>query len=329
MTSSCNATAPIDIPTKTAINPLAMKFNCVYDSNLCSGAALTIAPTRSHASIKCNASNSSAITFSGIKYTPTEIRIYAPSLHTYNGVAADGEMLIVHSPNGNNNSSNSSNSSNPNAGLIVSIPIMISSSSANSDLTAIFKAMNSINSSTIALNASAPINDNINVNSFIPAKPYYVYYGTLPYDSCGGNYYYAVFTEPIYAKTTLSNLVASNIATVPQSMKTNLQKSKTGPATGVDSGSADEYVLFQVVGNEDDSCDASNDANANPNVNADSNNNSKEIGINVICGILIAIAVMGIAWLFRKWNGSSSEAPSAASGGSTASGGSSTAAAAV
>ena len=43
----------------------------------------------------------------------------------------------------------------------------------------------------------------------------------------------------------------------------------------------------------------------------DSNNNAKDIGINVICGILIAIAVMGIAWLFRKWNGSSA-APSAA-----------------
>ncbi len=308
MTSSCNATAPIDIPTKTAINPIAMKFNCVYDSNLCSGAALTIAPNRSHASINCNASNSSAITFSGIKYMPTEIRIYAPSLHTYNGATAAAEMLIVHSPNGNNNTND-----NANTGLIVSIPIQITSSSANSDLTAIVKAMNSISASTIALNASAPINDNINVNSFIPAKPYYVYYGTLPYDSCGGNYYYAVFTDPIYARGALSNLSASNIATVPQSMKTNLQKSKTGPVTGVDSGSAEEYVLFQVVGNEDESCDASNDANADLNVNADSNNNAKDIGINVICGILIAIAVMGIAWLFRKWNGGdASAAPSTA-----------------
>ena len=108
MTSSCNATAPIDIPTKTAINPIAMKFNCVYDSNLCSGAALTIAPNLSHASINCNASNSSAITFSGIKYMPTEIRIYAPSLHTYNGATAAAEMLIVHSPS--TNSANGTNS---------------------------------------------------------------------------------------------------------------------------------------------------------------------------------------------------------------------------
>ena len=329
---SCTATAPIDIPTSATTNPIAITFNCVYDTNMCSG-ALTISQDLSHASIGCNGSNSSTISFSGIQYMPTEIRIYAPSLHTYNGATAAAEMLIVHSPNGTNsrNSNNNSNTDSANTGLIVSIPIQITSSSANSDLTAIVKAMNSISASTIALNASAPINDNINVNSFIPAKPYYVYYGTLPYDSCGGNYYYAVFTDPIYARGALSNLSASNIATVPQSMKTNLQKSKTGPVTGVDSGSAEEYVLFQVVGNEDESCDASNDANADLNANADSNNNSKEIGINVICGILISIAVIGIAWLFRKWNGSSA-APSAASGASAApnapptSGGSSTAA---
>jgi hypothetical protein len=50
--------------------------------------------------------------------------------------------------------------------------------------------------------------------------------------------------------------VASNIATVPQSMKTNLQKSKTGPDTGVGSGSAEQYVLFQLVGDEDDTAAA-------------------------------------------------------------------------
>jgi hypothetical protein len=227
---------------------------------------------------------------------PTEIRIYAPSLHTYNGAPADAEMLIVHSPSAN------STSSYPNPGLIVSIPIRIASSSGNSnpDLTAIVQAISGISSSTIALNASALINDNVNVNSFIPAKPYYVYYGTLPYDSCGGNYYYAAFTEPISAVGPLGNLVASKISTVPQSMKTNLQKSKTGPTTGITSGSADEYVLFEVVG-DDESCDANTGANNTGANNTDNKAKEQSIGINVVCGILIAIVVMGIAWLFQKW----------------------------
>jgi hypothetical protein len=254
---------------------------------------------------------------------PTEIRIYSPSLHTYNGAPADAEMLIVHSSSANNTTTNNNTTSNPNPGLIVSIPIQVASSSGNSnpDLTAVFQAISGVNASTISLNASAPINDNINVNSFIPANPYYVYYGTLPYDSCGGNYYYAAFTDPISALGPLGNLVASNIATVPQSMKTNLQKSKTGPVTGVSSGSADNYVLFQLVG-DDESCEAT-DANSNANDNANAENKTKEqsIGINIICGLLIAIVVMGIAWLFRKWantdGGAAAPAAPAASAATT------------
>lgn len=296
MTASCNATAPIDLPTTSPTNPIVIKFNCVYDSNLCSGAAVTVSSDLSHASINCNRSNSNAITFSGIIYIPNEIRIYSPSLHKYNGVTADAEMLIVHSPS---STSGFGSTSNQNPGLIVSIPIKFtsSSSSANSDLTAMFQAISGISASTIAVNASAPIHGNINVNSFIPAKPYYVYYGTLPYDSCGGNYYYAAFIDPIYASGPLGNLVASKIAVVPKSMKTNLQKSKTGPATGAGSGAADKYVLIELVG-DDDSADTG--ANNSSKDNADKIK-QQAMGMNVLWGIIVAILVMGIAWLFRKW----------------------------
>ena len=286
--TSCNATAPIDLPTTSTINPIVINFNCVYDSNLCSGSVVTVASDFSHASINCNRSNSSAVTFSGTVYNPIEIRIYAPSLHAYNGATADAELLIVHSPR--------SGSSNQNPGLIVSIPIRLAAS-AKSDLNAVFKSIGSISPSTIALNASVPLNDNIDVNSFIPSKPYYVYYGTLPYDSCGGNYYYAVFTDPISASGPLGNLVASKIAVVPQSMKTNLQKSKTGPANGPGSSPSEKYVVYQVVG-DDDSADTC------PNDTGSGNNDKikqQAIGMNILWGIIIAIAIMGIAWLFRKW----------------------------
>jgi len=284
--TSCNATAPIDLPTTSTINPIVINFNCVYDSNLCSGSAVTVASDFSHASINCNRSNSSAVTFSGTIYNPIEIRIYAPSLHKYNGATADAELLIVHSPR-----------SNQNPGLIVSIPIRFAAS-AKSDLNAVFKAIGGINPSTIALNASAPLNDNIDVNSFIPSKPYYVYYGTLPYDSCGGNYYYAVFTDPISASGPLGNLVSSKIAVVPQSMKTNLQKSKTGPANGPGSSPAEKYVVYQVVGDDDSADTCPNDTGSSRNNDAIK---QQAIGMNILWGIIIAIAVMGIAWLFRKW----------------------------
>ena len=286
MTASCNATAPIDIPTGSNVNAIAGTFNCVYDPDMCSGASVTISEDRSHLSVKCSGGSKTTISFYGKIYAPTEIRIYAPSLHTYNGSPADAEMLIVHTPSTN------SNANGDNAGLIVSIPITIGNSNGNSDLAAIIQAANSINASTIALNASTPLNHDINVNSFIPAKPYYVYYGTLPYDSCGGNYYYAVFTDPISAAGPLSDIVASQIATVPQSMKTNLQKSKFGPVTGVGSDSAEEYVLFQLVGDDD-----------NPDADFNSTDRgttigSQSIGMNIVWGIIIAIILLGIAYMY-------------------------------
>ena len=286
--NSCTATAPIDIPTKSNnTNPIKGTFTCIYDANLCAGASVTVSADLSHLSIPCSGGTSNTISFYGKPYVPSEIRIYAPSLHTYNGSSTDAEMLIVHTA-----------SSSSNAGLIVSIPITLtaSSDSANSDLAAIFQAANTINPSTIAINASAPINDDINVNSFIPAKPYYVYYGTLPYDSCSGNYYYAAFTDPISAAGPLSAIVASGSATVPQSMKTNLQKSKTGPDTGVGSGSAEQYVLFQLVGDEDDTPAAEPKSDNGPAPA------SQSIGLNIVWGILIAIALLGVAYVFSKGN---------------------------
>ena len=307
--TSCNATAPIDIPTGSNVNVIAGTFNCVYDPDMCSGASVTISDDRSHLSVKCSGGSKTTISFYGKIYVPTEIRIYAPSLHTYNGSPADAEMMIVHTPSSN------SNDNGDNAGLIVSIPITMTAGSSasgngNSDLAAIIQAANSINASTIALNASTPINHDINVNSFIPAKPYYVYYGTLPYDSCGGNYYYAVFTEPISAAGQLSDIVASQIATVPQSMKTNLQKSKFGPVTGVGSDSAEEYVLFQLVGDDDNHDAESNSTDRGTTIG------SQSIGMNIVWGIIIAIILLGIAYMY--WGAGNGNAGNGTAGNGTA-----------
>ena len=260
---------------------------CVYDVDMCSGASVVISDDRSHLSVNCNGGSKSTISFYGTVYMPSEIRIYSPSLHTYNGSSADAEIIIVHTPNSNAKTD----------GLIVSIPVSLagSGSSVNPDLTAIIQAANSINVSTLALNSSAPINYDVNANNFIPDNPYYVYYGTLPYDSCGGNYYYAVFTDPVSAAGPLSAIMASNIATVQPSMKTNLQKSKFGPVTGADSGSTDEYVLYELVGDDcgNDDADAASKSNDGTATGA-----SQSIGMNIVWGIMIAFVLLGIWYMF-------------------------------
>jgi len=299
MSSSCNATAPIDISTNANTNPIKVgSFICSYDPDMCTGAAVSMSEDRVYLSIKCNSSNDSKVVFyGGGSFIPTEIRIYAPSLHTYNGSHTDAEMLIVHSP-GSSNSSNSGSS-----GLIVSVPITISSNGTSTDMSAILQAANTINPGTLSVNSSAPINEDINVNDLIPVKPYYVYYGTLPYDSCGGNYYYAVFTDTISAVGPISNMVASGIATVPMASKTNLQKSNGPPTTGSgdgDDGQAEEYVLYQVV--DDESCSADSRPKGKGKSTTADDSEAKSVGINAVFGIMIAALIVGLAYLFWNWN---------------------------
>jgi carbonic anhydrase len=286
--TSCTATAPIDLPTKGTVNPIAGTFNCVYDADMCSGASVTVSDDRSHLSVNCGGGSKSNISFYGTVYVPSEIRMYAPSLHTYNGARADAEILIVHTPGSNAKTD----------GLIVSVPVSITGSN-NSDLAAIIQAANTINVNTLALNASAPINYAVNVNNLVPAKPYCVYYGTLPYDSCGGNYYYAAFTDPVSGAGSLSTiLVDSGIATVQPSMTTNLQKSNAGPITGLGSqSSTDEYVLFELVGND---CNDDDDVGASKSNGTASANDSQPIGMNIVWGLILAVALLGIWYVFMR-----------------------------
>ena len=213
-------------------------------------------------------------------YTPSEIRIYKPSLHTFNGVHAEAELLIVHS-------------SGSSRGLIVSVPIAMGGSKG-SGLNTIIAAANTLNPGTLAMTASAPIPGAVDVNDFIPSKPFYVYNGTLPYESCGGNYYYAVFTDPISIGTPILNLVPSEIKIAPPPAL--LQKSKGGPAVnGLSAAAAGDYALYEVV--VDDDCDEGSSSGLNvtkPNAAAPAS--------NVLWGLLIAFALVLVYWGVRKLN---------------------------
>ena len=290
--TSCTATAPINIPTGSNVNPIKGKFNVVYAPDMCAGSSLTISNDRNYLSLSCSRSGS-AISFYGTPYVPSEIRIYSPSLHTFNGTNADAEILIVHTPG--------SGSSSSSTGLIVSVPVSLSGTGTeNVDIASIVQASNTINVATISVNPSVTMNYDVNANNFIPNDLYYVYYGTLPYDSCSGNYYYAVFTKPVSTTGPISALVASNIATVQPSMMTNLQKSITGPITGADasSSSTDDYVLFEIVGDCDDD-DGSGSGGSGGGFNKPSVKKSNSaVGMNIVWGILIALVLLGISYMF-------------------------------
>ena len=274
--------APIDIPTKKTVNAISGTFNCVYDANMISGETVSLSKNLSHLSIKCSSNNNSKITFYNAgTYVPSEIRIYKPSLHTYNGAPADAELLIVHSVASSSNSSTMGSN-----GLIVSVPITMGGNK-RSGLNSIIESANTLSAGTLALNSSAPISSDIDVNEFIPSKPFYVYNGTLPYESCGGNYYYAVFSDPISIATPINNVTPSGIKIAPPPAL--IQKSKTGPANGMGSTVNDEYALFEFVDTED--CDQKNGSKNESKFQMSKANETTALTMNTLWGLLIEFVV--------------------------------------
>jgi hypothetical protein len=192
-------------------------------------------------------------------------------------------------------------------GLIVSVPISIGGGSGTSGLDAVIQAANTLNASTVALTPSAAISQDVNANDYIPSKKYYVYNGSLPYESCGGNYYYAVFTDPIAIAGPINNLVASGIAVTPAPPL--LQKSKSGPNTG-NSNDDDEPALFEIIQQPD--CDddgGTNNGSSGGAVGA----TSSELNVDtvyVMWGLLICF-VLWLLWFI--WNYMGTAATTAAS----------------
>jgi carbonic anhydrase len=136
----------------------------------------------------------SDVMFNSVPYNPTEIRIFKPSIHSYDGVYADAELIIVHSGGQN--------------GLLICIPIVISTN-ANKGTTIIedIVANSSNTSEVITLNIQ-----DFNANNLIPKSSYFSYAGQIPYGTCNPdtNAQYVVFhykhgNIPV-SQTTMDNL---------------------------------------------------------------------------------------------------------------------------
>lgn len=117
--------------------------------------------------------------YNTIKMEVSDIRIYTPSLHTYDGKYQAGEIIINHRGN-----------DDP---LLVCIPIKQSNETANS--TSLLKSIIDY-TLTNAPNNGESVNVNITnftLEEFIPNSPFYSYEGNLLYDPCSGNNNYVVF----------------------------------------------------------------------------------------------------------------------------------------
>lgn len=238
---SCpDATAPIDINRAAVVGKCDLKceFSFQYNDSSC------IATNRGdYISLSYETSSPPPVTYNSSAYNVKEVRIYSPSLHSFNGTKSDGEMIIVH---------NTTSGAIP---LLVCVPIKISNSSTigSKNLSTIIN--------TVATNAPAETEQTtvnisrFNLNAFVPRKPFFSYSASELYQPCSSNKNeYIVFssenaievTEKVM--TSLHHVITENVYDIKTGP--GLFFNEKGPST---TGGSDQiYIDCQPVGESEE-----------------------------------------------------------------------------
>ena len=171
-----DATSPINISMNSIDGPCVLKCDYNYKYG-------TYTPniTNKGNYLSLNYSGkTNPVKYNDEMYNVTEIRIYQPSLHTYETNKADGEIMIIHTGPGKN--------------LIVSVPFISGgktdkgSVQLNTLVTESALRIPNVNESVTTSSG------NFSLDNFIPDKKgYFSYTGTLPYAPCNGTYSYIVY----------------------------------------------------------------------------------------------------------------------------------------
>lgn len=182
MSSSTPCSSPVNI---SSTDPSIKECNvyCTYqyeyNDSACVVSVNKSDPSGNYLDIKYDLKNNGSshhVTFNGVGYNVTSIRVYQPSLHTYDNQRAPMELLIFHDGGVSDK-------------LVVSIPYQ--SGSASSDYTSSktgSQVLQNIINDYSKLSPSPPSSSssnsqnlnikNFNLNNFIPNTRYYYYIGT-------------------------------------------------------------------------------------------------------------------------------------------------------
>ena len=156
---SCpTATAPIDISLSKITGKCDYKcsFSFQYNNSSC-----VVINRGDYLSLSYDKSSSPPVLYNTAGYDVQELRIYTPSLHSYNNSKTDGELIIVHTSN---------TGANP---LLVCIPIKSNNTSSISALffkTTIDTAANSAPADGESTTVNIP---KYNLTKLIPKKPFF------------------------------------------------------------------------------------------------------------------------------------------------------------
>lgn len=274
--SCLNSTAPINIDSNPIGNcELKCKYSYKYKD---SPSKLT--NNTSFLSLTHDGSYPEPVTYNANKYNVDEIRVYTPSLHSYHGKKAEGEIIIRHS--------------SPTEKLLICIPLALDSKSNQTLETIITNAKKYTQKS-----GSSTMINSINLNSFIPNKKFYTYKGTLPYNPCNGEYNFIVFSasDNAYIPITsaqlddLNKIITKN--TIKTTSKSNFYVNPKGPIfTNQNNGDDNIYIDCKPVSED-------GEVIGEKKINASTSNVSfKGIDFDKIVDSIIFKVIIGFLLLF-------------------------------
>lgn len=296
---SCpTATAPIDISMSNITGKCDYKcsYSFSYNNSSC------VATNRGdYLSLSYDKSSSPPVLYNSSGYDVQEIRLYIPSLHSYNDSKTDGELIIVHSSN---------TGAKP---LLVCIPIKSNNTSSVSAL--FFKTVvDTVADSAPSNGESTTVNiPKYNLSAIVPKKPFFSYSATEPYQPCSSDVEYIVF-DLLQAHldmmpetlTKLESIIQSN----PYDIKTgpSLFYNEKGPGKG--SAGNDIYIDCQPVGESDETTDVVTDTGGSSAISFGEWLDSPVVKL-VLGSLLFIIILYGInnlLKLFKPIKGGSLEA---------------------
>lgn len=242
MTSCSKPSAPINIDL-TQINgkcDLKCQYSFEYVNSSC------IATNRgNYISLSYDKTNNPPVIYNSIGYYVSDVRIYIPSLHSYNGTKGDGEFIIVHKTNTGDKP------------LLVCIPLMVSNI-ISTDTKLLKTIIEQISVSAPNEGEQTNINiNNYNLSDIVPNKPFYSYIASEPYTNCSNQKVnYIVYTPSdgyinIHSKSydILKNIIKKQTYKInknPPQLFFNMD----GPTSRISSDNI--YIDCQPVGHSDE-----------------------------------------------------------------------------
>lgn len=176
----------------------------------------------------------SDVVYNNKQYTPEEIRIYTPSVHTYADKAVEGEVVIKHKGNS--------------GGLLVCIPITTSGvASKGSDLlTQLIKFSPSSSEGSKSMSLA-----DFNANFLIPSGRFYTYQHPFFDGECLPlNYQYVVF-HPRYSPLSIEKSVLDGLQIAKHNIETmegSVAVNETGTTKNGFAGDGQIYIDCQPTG---------------------------------------------------------------------------------